>query len=134
MIRKVKVSELIGPALDFAVARCQGEPIVFDPMNFGIKPPGGYWIWNDKDPITKAPRYMQIGSTYSPSTKWEQAGPIIELECIGIWWDGAWHAKYDGCEPSEVQDDCKSPLVVAMRCLVASYLGAEVEIPEELLV
>ena len=66
------------------------------------------------------------------STAWSQGGPIIEREKIGVWWDGVWHAKYDGCRPDQVQDAC-TPLIAAMRCYVASKLGDEVEIPNELI-
>ena len=66
------------------------------------------------------------------STAWSQGGPIIEREKINIWWDGVWHAKYDGCRPDQVQD-AHTPLIAAMRCYVASKLGDEVEIPNELI-
>ena len=66
------------------------------------------------------------------STDWSQGGPIIEREKIGVWWDGVWHAKYDGCRPDQVQD-AHTPLIAAMRCYVASKLGDEVEIPNELI-
>jgi hypothetical protein len=61
--------------------------------------------------------------------KWEHGGPIIERERInlepfsninGEQWsaDGEW--------------DSPTPLIAAMRCYVASKLGEDVSIPEEL--
>lgn len=74
---------------------------------------------------------------YSPYTSWSMFGPIIERERIF-------------CKPTinrgwrSYQRDpfgngiCNSqygptPLIAAMRCYVASKLGDEVEVPEELL-
>ena len=68
---------------------------------------------------------------FNPSTNWVQGGSIIEREKISVWWDGVWHAKYDGCRPDQVQD-ADAPLIAAMRCYVASKLGDEVEVPDEL--
>jgi hypothetical protein len=94
-------------------------------------------------------------SWYHPSTNWAQGGPIIEREGIGILFDGgsacrkaSWFAtpddqsistSYEGeCfDPAfMVSEDAgvygPTPLIAAMRCYVASKLGDEVEIPEEL--
>jgi hypothetical protein len=65
----------------------------------------------------------------SYSTNWAPSGPIIERERISITHQvGRWAAQTD--------DDLfaygPTPLVAAMRCYVASKLGDEVEIPEEL--
>ena len=66
------------------------------------------------------------------STDWAQGGPIIEREGIrmhrsstGDWWAAAESALY---RPSSGP----TPLIAAMRCYVASQLGDEVEVPEEL--
>lgn len=61
-----------------------------------------------------------------------QAWPIIDREKIGVWWDGMWHAKYDGAKSNEVQN-ADDALIAAMRCYVASKLGETAEVPEELL-
>ena len=100
---KIKTSELTVTALDWAVARIEGDEL---------------------------PKSGGKGSDYS--TDWSQGGPIIEREKIGVWWDGVWHAKYDGCRPDQVQD-AYTPLIAAMRCYVASKLGDEVEVPDELI-
>ena len=66
------------------------------------------------------------------STKWEFAGPIIEREGISVYFDdrdGDWYAK---APATPVTYYAYTPLVAAMRCYVASKLGDEVEIPEEL--
>lgn len=66
------------------------------------------------------------------STDWSQGGPIIEREKIALSYDTGrfgWVASfYDG-------DDVfgGTPLIAAMRCFVASKLGDEVEVPNELM-
>jgi hypothetical protein len=68
---------------------------------------------------------------YAPSTDWAQGGPIIEREklaiCIG--WK-QWLAFSDDTENAGVQGP--TPLIAAMRCYVASKLGDDINIPEEL--
>jgi hypothetical protein len=79
-------------------------------------------------------------SLFSPSTNWEQGGPIIEREEIST-------AKLEETLPDAMAPHpaCWSghidgafvrygptPLIAAMLCYVASVLGDEVEIPEEL--
>jgi hypothetical protein len=111
----MKTSELTGAALDWAVAKCEGlmqGQIAIDGVTRGF---------------------------YKPSTDWAQGGPIIEREGISIRYSqrdarGAWCAvlgpnrflspDYEGHGPT--------PLMAAMRCYVASKLGDEVEVPDEL--
>jgi Protein of unknown function (DUF2591) len=59
------------------------------------------------------------------STNWAQGGPIIEREGIAL--IPGWTAERPGFSA-----DGPTPLIAAMRCYVASCLGDEVEIPEEL--
>lgn len=68
---------------------------------------------------------------YRPSDNWEQGGPIIEREKIS--------AKFslDGRVYADPIDrfghwEGPTPLIAAMRCYVASKLGDEVEVPDEL--
>jgi hypothetical protein len=115
----MKTSELIGPALDWAVAKCEGyEPF---PDGFGIR-------------VVDADNTFII---FCPSCFWQQGGPIIKREGITIAFEqGTWSAYFrdnlfneDG---SEYFQRGTTPLIAAMRCYVASKLGDEVEIPEEL--
>jgi len=123
----IDASMLSGAALDWAVAHCEGLPIRKDPMGFGGGvEEGGYWIWDDGVP-SKA-RYELIGRNYSPSTKWEQVGPLIDRHGISIWkTGGSWHAR-DFEAPNLVLEG-STPLVAAMRFFVASRLGTHVDVP-----
>jgi hypothetical protein len=113
---KIKTSELIGPALDSAVAKCAAVKLHPIPQNgvmeVHFSQPNG-------------------GDSFSPSSDWAIGGPIIEQEGIELalityYWEAG--IAFSG---KEVQHG-PTPLVAAMRCYVASKLGDEVEIPEEL--
>jgi hypothetical protein len=73
---------------------------------------------------------------YSPNTVWEQGGPIIDREKINlsVGHDGVWMA----CIKQNYSDEPlhlspgHTALTAAMRCYVASYFNATIEIPEGL--
>lgn len=64
------------------------------------------------------------------STDWALGGPIIEreelssLKCYG---KDDWE-----CNNGDIFCEGPTPLIAAMRCFVASRLGDEIEVPEEL--
>jgi hypothetical protein len=60
--------------------------------------------------------------------KWEHGGPIIEREGIAI--GKSWESWKAFTETSTGEG--LTPLIAAMRCYVASKLGEDVSIPEEL--
>lgn len=126
---KIKTSDLIGPALDWAVATCEG----FSPFTDGIS-----WIVNDRDKYRPLPAY---------STDWARGGPIIEREeiILGLafqWsitdvapiqpkeWVARVHKNGSLTEPAL---HGRTPLIAVMRALVASRLSDEVDVPEGLL-
>lgn len=125
----MKTSNLTGAALDWAVAKAMGLPVQLDPMGFGTTENGGYWIWYDFPSVKKS---LIIGRDYSPSTDWAQGGPIIERERIGLTpFQSEWVAN-PSYMPIQKNVSGPTPLIAAMRCYVASKLGDEIEIPEEL--
>ena len=69
---------------------------------------------------------------YSPSTKWEHGGEIIDREKIGLQYLGAergWLAGH--CYPpgpGVADGRGETPLIAAMRCFVAGKCGAEVDL------
>ena len=100
---KIKTSELIGNALDHVVLQLDGE-----------NPSCGFY-----------------------STDWADGGPIIEREEIALepmtdsdYGDGWLATRVEG--PAVCMEFGPTPLVAAMRCYVASHLGDEVEVPDEL--
>lgn len=145
---KVKVSDLSGEALDWAVAIAlgysdwDGECFCTDPSGY----PTGFFMAN-----------------FCPSTDWSQGGPIIDMENITLiradndYVDGKWISKWfaesgqwGGHSASEsyehqqmaptfmIAEDGgeygQAPLVAAMRCYVASKIGDYVYIPGGLLI
>jgi len=118
----MKTSELIGPALDWAVAKCEGA----------------YAPAVDTD-IDGAKRVNYGGMYPEWSTDWAHGGPIIEREEIELTFDRAsetdtlWRAEmFDMEGVSTAHEYGPTPLIAAMRCYVASKLGDEVDVPEEL--
>ena len=126
---KVKTADLTGAALDWAVAKCETSEIAENDWWFDHK---GYF------------------------TDWTQGGPIIEREGIATRKSkDKWYAMLssdlgDGeraqwCQytfrnvPSTASGsrrcrfDGPTPRIAAMRCYVASKLGDEVDVPEELM-
>ena len=67
---------------------------------------------------------------YPYSTSWQEGGPIIEREKITLEWTGE-----NWCAYIRHDEEVFGPtaLIAAMRCYVASRLGDEVEVPDELL-
>ena len=112
----MKISALIGPALDWAVEFIEG--------GCKAEPRANYWLEKWVDPER---RYL----CESASTKWSQAGPIIEREglCVNPDFPRGWMAITNNAELIQFGP---TPLIAAMRCYVASKLGDEIEIPEEL--
>ena len=126
---KIKTSELTGAALDWVVAKCED-------LHTGYP---GYW---SNSVLEAADRGTENPFAYS--TNWAQGGPIIERECISLTQFkedevdpidvGAWCAAYDREDFGDDDLSCTAPtpLIAAMRCLVSSKLGDEVDVPEEL--
>ena len=118
----MKTSELTGAALDWAVAKCEGHAV-----NVGFRN------------LTYTPKGKRTLYKYMPSTKWAQGGPIIEREKIDV------NSKINAGDDIDEWRAVKgigaktkarygpTPLIAAMRCYVASKLGDEIDVPEELL-
>jgi hypothetical protein len=100
---RIKTSELTGDALDWVVTKIEAERKLF----------------------TIYPQYI---TPYS--TDWAQGGPIIqreELSSLKCYSTNEW-----GCLNGEIFCEGPTPLIAAMRCYVASKLGDDIDIPEEL--
>ena len=113
---KIKTADLIGPALDWAVAKC-------------LQP--GYEEWR---------LIRWIEQEFTPTANWAQGGPIIEREMINVKSNLARmreHPEYNWLSDCPEKRICVSfngptPLIAAMRCVVAVNLGDEVDVPDEL--
>ncbi len=113
---KIKISEATPLQIDWAVAQCEGVPVRWSAPHAQLLIEGyPYLVWQaHKD--------------------WAQGGPIIEREKIRLdtSWnceDGQWSARIDGVGGWWQGE---TPLIAALRCYVASRLGDEIDVPEEL--
>jgi hypothetical protein len=126
---KIKTADLIGPALDWAVAKSEGLNPNSDPKI--RRQYVGYSGFAEANGFGYAIKHY--------STDWSQGGPIIERKWLDItpWPNESdeglrWQChQYDAPNPYQMVGP--TPLIAAMRCHVTSELGDEVEIPEELL-
>ena len=120
---KLKTSTMTDHALDWAVATAEGYR--FEVITHEGKPR----VVN-----------LDLGWFVEAGESWAQGGPIIEREKIAV----AYQTKDDGWEVpnwaawmSLVEDRQmvmgETALIAAMRCYVASKIGDEVEIPDELI-
>ena len=145
---KIKTRDLTRRALDWAVAKADGRlgATIRDETR-----PGTSIIDIDFDEFGELVAYMpgRRGDPYipyTPSTDWSQGGPIIDRELLqvaphfhsagykhpkGQWY---WVAHVLGPNNMDENHEQHGPtaLIAAMRCYVASKLGDEVDIPNEL--
>lgn len=141
---EIKTSELIGPALDWAVAHATQAwmwahewfpTMTLDPTFRGVSDnaPDGHVNLVPSNPM------RQGSQTFKPSTDWAQGGPLIEnyrveftFERDGLIFaelceaDGSYTKLYTGTfGPNH--------LVAACRAIVAAKLGDTVSVPRELM-
>ena len=161
----MKTSDLTGPALDWAVAKCNvrhhetvltnhsywvgerdltvrpehaGAFMVTDPDDID-----GYAIVGDDIDALIIEAHDTLFDVVAYSTDWAQGGPLIE----GMFAQGLrlhtneFMPRKDGplLIVASLSGDVHAgfyfgptPLIAAMRCFVASNLGDEVEVPDEL--
>lgn len=107
---KIKTNELTGAALDWAVCLALGR------TDMRVDPDDGEMMAQDD---------------FDYSIDWAQGGPIIERERITIrFWEG--ESDVDAYKWDTPSSTGPTPLIAAMRCFVASKLGDDVDVPEEL--
>ena len=113
----MKTSELTGAALEWAVDMALGN----------IRPDWGLYAG-------------QQGRVKDYSTDWSHGGPVIEDENISICllYGSIWgattyrvHSIFTNESEAYYQGTGPTPLIAAMRC-IASKIGDEIELPEEL--
>lgn len=132
---EVQTSELIGPALDWAVAHATKAwewahewfpTMTLDPTFLGVSDnaPGGHVSLVPRNPM------RQESQSFKPSTDWAQGGRLIEQ--YGICLDFRPASKCWDAHRTSWINRCETPLIAACRAIVASVLGDTVQIPAEL--
>ncbi|MBV1814503.1 DUF2591 domain-containing protein [Pseudomonas viridiflava] len=110
---EVKTADLVGAALDWAVAKVEGDKrLQTTRRQFGLNVP-----------VRVVPNY---------STHWNHIGPLIEKFRVSIIYSD------ETCDPCAWTDSTapwhgSTSLVAACRAIVASVLGETVSVPKELL-
>lgn len=113
---EVKTAELVGPALDWAVAQAIGA----DQVEFGVVGSAAFiacihsGIWE---------------RNWRPSASWAQGGPLIDKHRMSFW--GGENYVYAVCAGGEGYGP--THLVAACRAIVAASLGDTVSVPAALL-
>ena len=118
---KIKTQDMTPIALNWAVAKAHGEnPVIENGVVYSLK--------------TIAHREYKL--VWEPSINWGQGGPVIERERIEIFYirvdndnEPEWGAGKYG---TLVEQSGPTPLIAAMRCYVASKMGNEVDVPDEI--
>lgn len=121
---KIRTQDLTGADLDWAVAKCEALPVA-------LHSTGAIYLivtpWANKSRV----KWL---AEFSPTRHWAQGGPIIDRERITIryWANTSSVHAYVPAEGSSAWYEGETALIAAMRCYVASKLGDEVDVPEEL--
>jgi len=134
---EVKTTELEGKALDWAVAMSEGA------TNLHFDTVACWWFT-----LNGADRVLSSGwsekQNYCPSTDWSQGGPLIERHGIEVFCNlsAEQASRFKDASPDwracmnrgrSEHSYGPTPLISAMRCLVAAKLGEVVMVPQELL-
>lgn len=122
---KVKTQNLIDHALDWAVAKASGVRTYISRYEHTMT---GVCILDAElvDMDTDGQQELKY------SRDWSQGGPIIEREINELYE----HKQLECWAAKSKTGDLRygpTPLIAAMRCYVASKLGDEVEVPDELI-
>lgn len=116
---EVKTDDLIGPALDWAIAKACGLHVDID-SEFGVM----------------SDEARNVTGKWAPSIDWAQGGPLLDKHAWALPYRAiARHhlGKYEACTPGGFPHNGPTPLIAAMRALVASEFGGTVLVPKELL-
>jgi len=126
---EVRVSNLIGSALDWAVAMAEG---------FGTDPECRTTIWRTRtDPTSVSIRGAAEGFGYRPSSNWEHGGPLIDKYLGSV--HHSPHLEDSNCQYSAGPAGAgiwlygPTALVAFCRTLVITKLGDTVQVPKELM-
>lgn len=118
---EVKTADLIGPALDWAVAQVEGVNYRQD----GIK---------CKTRIAPRKWHHYTEPNFSPSTDWSWGGPLIEKFILDLKFcvfelpNESWKA-----ETHESWANGSTALIASMRAIVHANFGDTVSVPKELM-
>ena len=130
----IKVAEATGIVLDYLVAIARGASVV-EKHHGDFQ---GFYV------VLSNNMFSRVGQGYSPSSRWNQGGPIIEAELLDVTpydpGNMGWRCTRRDADYSPKAHPLNryyaqfgpTPLIAAMRCFCVSKLGETAEIPEKL--
>lgn len=118
---EVKTADLIGKALDYAVAVAEGHPLCEECMH-------------GTDALIIGTGRGDLKG-FSPSTDWNQGGPLIEKYLCQVkiqppYWQACARKEFG---ITWIYGDGDTALIAACRAIVAAKLGDTISVPEEAL-
>ncbi|MFC0667073.1 phage protein NinX family protein [Azotobacter chroococcum] len=127
---EVNTAELVGPALDWAVAKADDLPVQYS-KRLGVHLAKLIVISGD-------PNFLPMGARYAPSRLWSQGGPLIEKYQMELDFQHeglvfAYPCDDDGNDNAgENGSFGPTHLIAACRSIVSAKLGDTVQVPAEL--
>lgn len=124
---KIKISEAVGPVLDWMVAKCEGGYDLQLRSTYGAKTAWQYTMRDEEDNLRMDKFYL---ADTSYSTDWTLGGPILQhhiselIDCADDGWEACCNGTYGATGNTALEAVCKA--------YVASKLGDEVEVPDGL--
>ncbi|MCS3467109.1 hypothetical protein M2401_000830 [Pseudomonas sp. JUb42] len=128
---EVKVSDLCGEALNWAVGKADGQPVYVEDPHYG----------NPSRVLVRGKRpgcFLAEHRRFNPVVDWSVTGPLIEKHLVDLhyphglpgrgWWAQA--GTHSQESPLAAMD--ATPLIASCRAIVASVLGPVVSVPKEL--
>lgn len=125
---EMRVANLIGAPLDWAVAMAEGYKQDTEDPHAIISPRGIF--------TSVTMRGAANGFGFRPSTNWEHGGPLIDKHQAGLSHDRYLSGGPCGCSAGPLNSTWLSgptPLVAFCRALVHAKLGPIVQVPKELM-
>jgi hypothetical protein len=133
---KVKVSDLSGRALNYAVAVVEwGEPTEIS-RNGAFETTIFWWDHDGiQSHLIRTKDISFIGENFSPSSNWAHGGPLFEKSSPEIRAPSVACSEFSACVYSTKICAMAGPsiLIAFCRAYVGSNFGDEVEIPDELI-
>lgn len=143
---KVNVNDAVGSVLDWMVGQCPGEwPVVIHMGRVYLQEGPRKFVRTDGSVV----ELWQESELFSPSTNWGQGGPMLDKVGIDLGRNLAasnvtsghdFVARLDRTHKHPLNNTgwyapARGPtkLIAGIRCRVASALGYEVDVPDELL-
>lgn len=120
---KVKTAELIGSALDWAVAKADGFRVQYS-RRMGLH-------CAEIMRVSAAETFIRMGCSYRPSADWSQGGPLIEKYKLRLVPCDAGYFSYTDYMAFEGVGE--TALIAACRAIVYHKIGDVVSVPADLI-